>query len=87
MHGLRHTHATVGLALGVPAKVVTERLGHENVAFTLKQYAHVLPGMQADAARRIATAVMDDEEDIDADEHPEKDDDVDQEDDKDSGST
>jgi len=87
LHGLRHTHATVGLALGIPAKVVTERLGHENVAFTLKQYAHVLPGMQADAARRIATAVMDDEENIDQEEHPAKDDDVDQEDDKESGST
>ena len=57
LHGLRHTHATVGLALGVPAKVVTERLGHENVAFTLKQYAHVLPGTQADAARLIAEQV------------------------------
>ena len=45
--------------LGVPAKVVTERLGHEDVAFTLKQYAHVIPGMQADAARLIAAAVAD----------------------------
>lgn len=61
LHGLRHTHATIGLALGVPAKVVTERLGHENVAFTLKQYAHVLPGMQAEAARLIASAVIDQE--------------------------
>lgn len=59
LHGLRHTHATIGLMLGVPAKVVTERLGHEDVAFTLKQYAHVIPGMQADAARLIAAAVAD----------------------------
>jgi integrase len=57
LHGLRHTHATVGLALGVPAKVISERLGHEDVAFTLKRYAHVLPGMQADAARLIAARV------------------------------
>jgi integrase len=71
LHGLRHTHATVGLSLGVPAKVISERLGHEDVAFTLKQYAHVLPGMQADAARRIASAVMDDEEeDDDQEEEP-----------------
>jgi integrase len=66
LHGLRHTHATVGLALGVPAKVVTERLGHENVAFTLKQYAHVLPEMQAEATRLIASAVVDQ----DGDEEP-----------------
>jgi integrase len=58
LHGLRHTHATVGLSLGVPAKVISERLGHEDVAFTLKQYAHVLPGMQADAARQIADLVL-----------------------------
>lgn len=57
LHGLRHTHATIGLAIGVPAKVVTERLGHENVAFTLKQYAHVLPGMQAEAAKLIAEKI------------------------------
>lgn len=65
LHGLRHTHATVGLALGIPAKVISERLGHEDVAFTLKQYAHVLPGMQADAARRITSAVMDEKEAVD----------------------
>lgn len=41
--------------------MVTERLGHESVAFTLKQYAHVLPGMQAEAARLIAAAVADQE--------------------------
>lgn len=63
LHGLRHTHATIGLALGVPAKVMSERLGHGNVAFTLKQYAHVLPGMQAGAAKLIASTVVDHERD------------------------
>jgi integrase len=65
LHGLRHTHATLGLAFGVHEKVVAERLGHQSVAFTMKQYAHVLPGMQAEAADLIATAVraqMDEEE-------------------------
>ena len=28
-------------------KVVSERLGHANVAFTIETYQHVLPGMQA----------------------------------------
>lgn len=36
---------------GVPVKVVSERLGHANIAFTIQTYQHVLPGMQADAAR------------------------------------
>ncbi len=41
----------------MPVKVISERLGHESPAFTLKQYAHVMPGMQAEAAQRIATFV------------------------------
>jgi len=35
----------------VNPKVVSERLGHHSVAFTLDTYAHVLPGMQAEAAQ------------------------------------
>ncbi len=31
-------------------KVVSERLGHSSVAFTLDTYAHVMPGMQPEAA-------------------------------------
>lgn len=54
LHDLRHTHATIAIRAGVPVKVISERLGHETPAFTLKQYAHVIPGMQAEAANRIA---------------------------------
>lgn len=57
LHDLRHTHATIAIKAGVPVKVVSERLGHESPAFTLKQYAHVLPGMQAEAAARIANVI------------------------------
>ena len=54
---LRHTHATIALRAGVPPKVISERLGHESPAFTLKQYAHVIPGMQAEAAQTVANLV------------------------------
>jgi integrase len=57
LHDLRHTHATIAAKAGVPVKVISERLGHESPAFTLKQYAHVMPGMQADAARRVAEVI------------------------------
>lgn len=57
LHDLRHTHATIALAAGIPPKVISERLGHESPAFTLKQYAHVIPGMQAEAAAQIASLV------------------------------
>jgi integrase len=57
LHDLRHTHATLGLKAGVPVKVISERLGHESPAFTLKQYAHVIPGMQAEAAAQVAAMI------------------------------
>jgi integrase len=41
----------------VPVKVISERLGHESPAFTLKQYTHVIPGMQAEAAAQIANLI------------------------------
>ncbi len=57
LHDLRHTHASLALSAGVPVKVISERLGHESPAFTLKQYAHVIPGMQAEAASLVASIV------------------------------
>ena len=52
-----HTHATILLKAGVHVKVVSERLGHANIAFTMTVYQHVIPGMQADAARMFSEAV------------------------------
>jgi len=51
LHDVRHTHGTLLIAAGVPVKVVSERLGHASPVFTIDTYQHVLPGMQADAAR------------------------------------
>ncbi|MHB9025676.1 MAG: tyrosine-type recombinase/integrase [Armatimonadota bacterium] len=49
LHGLRHSHATMLIAAGVPVKVVSERLGHADVNITQNVYAHVLPHMQQQA--------------------------------------
>jgi integrase len=57
LHDLRHSHASIALQAGVSVKVISERLGHEDPAFTLKQYAHVIPGMQAEAAAMVANLV------------------------------
>jgi integrase len=54
-HDIRHTHATQLLALGVNVKAVSERLGHADVATTLRTYAHVLPHMQQSAVEVTAT--------------------------------
>jgi integrase len=53
LYDLRHTAATLALAVGVPPKVVSEQLGHASVAFTLDTYTHVLPHMQDEAAAKF----------------------------------
>lgn len=49
-HTLRHTHATLLLMNGTDAKTVSERLGHADVATTLRIYGHVMPGRDSEAA-------------------------------------
>ena len=44
----------LALAKGVNAAIVSRRLGHATVAFTLDIYSHVLPQVDAEAAEFIA---------------------------------
>lgn len=53
IYDLRHTSATLLLEAGVNIKVVSERLGHSDIATTLRHYAHVLPSMQDAAVKAI----------------------------------
>jgi integrase len=57
MHDLRYTCATLLLSRGVPVKVVSEMLGHGDVAITLGVYQSVLPDMQESAARVMEEAL------------------------------
>lgn len=52
-HDLRHSHASQLLAAGIPAQVVSERLGHGDVGVTLRVYAHLLPNLQEQARTQI----------------------------------
>ena len=60
LHDLRHTHGTLLIAAGIPVKVVTERLGHAAPGFTIDTYQHVLPRMQAHAARVFEQLIIGD---------------------------
>jgi hypothetical protein len=60
LHDVRHSYATAALAAGVPAKVVSERLGHANIAITMDTYSHVLPGPDAQAAGTVARLILGD---------------------------
>jgi integrase len=57
LHDLRHTHATLSLQAGVHVKIVSERLGHSSVVITLDTYSHAIPGLQRDAAERVAALI------------------------------
>ena len=48
-HDLRHSAATLLLAMGVHVKVVQELLGHSNILITLNTYSHVLPSLHEKA--------------------------------------
>jgi integrase len=52
-HCLRHTRATLMLAVSTNLKVGQETLGHANVSVTLDIYSHLLPNMQDEVAQNI----------------------------------
>jgi integrase len=58
LHDLRHSSASAALAAGVPAKVISERLGHATIAVTMDIYSHVLPGLDREAADTVARLIL-----------------------------
>ncbi len=58
LHDLRHTHGTLVIAAGVPAKVVSERRGQPTPTFTIETYQHVLPGLQAEGERMFDRLIL-----------------------------
>jgi integrase len=55
LHEGRHTAITLGLAGGVPLKVMSERAGHASTRITADLYAHVLDEHDAAAAELIGS--------------------------------
>jgi integrase len=58
LHDVRHSYATAALKAGIPPKVISERLGHATVGFTLQVYSHVIPGMDEQAASAVADLIF-----------------------------
>jgi integrase len=54
-HDLRHSAATLLLAMGVHVKVVQELLGHSNILITLNTYSHVLPSIHEKAMDELSS--------------------------------
>ena len=53
-----YSYATAALAAGIPAKIVSERLGHANIAITMDTYSHVPPGLDEQAAGTVAQLIL-----------------------------
>ena len=53
IHDLRHTHASLLAFHGVPAKVISDRLGHTNVGFTLRVYTHLYDAQRKEGALEL----------------------------------
>ncbi len=56
-HSLRHTHATWLLMHGYDMRTIQERLRHRDVATTLRLYASVAPGRDAQAAEAFSSSL------------------------------
>ena len=52
------TSLSTSFAAGIPAKVVSERLGHATIAVTMDIYSHVLPGLDREAADSVARLIL-----------------------------
>jgi integrase len=53
LHGVRHSYATIALRSGTHPKIVSSRLGHSTVAFTLDTYSEDVPDLDREAAEDI----------------------------------
>lgn len=56
-HELRHTAASLAIALGADVKIVQQMLGHKTATMTLDLYGHLFPDRLDDIADRIDQAV------------------------------
>jgi integrase len=54
LHDVRNTYATISLRSGVHAEIVSSRLGHAKVAFTLDTYTEDVPDLDAGTAEQIS---------------------------------
>lgn len=53
IHDLRHSHASLLISMGADPKLVSDRLGHENIQTTLNTYSHLYPNQ----ARSLADSL------------------------------
>lgn len=60
LHDVRHTYATTALDAGIDPKIVADRIGHANMAYTLSIYTHRSTGRDRQAAETVAGVIFGD---------------------------
>lgn len=58
-HDCRHTAATLSLAAGISADVVSRWLGHGSISMTVDTYRHAIPSMQEEAGAFLTRLILD----------------------------
>jgi hypothetical protein len=58
LHDVRHPYATVSIDSGVDPKIVSDRIGHANMACTLTLYTHRSTGKDRAAAGEVAAVLF-----------------------------
>jgi integrase len=58
LHDVRHTYATTSLDAGIDPKIVADRIGHANMAYTLAIYTHKSTGKDRAAAETVAGVLL-----------------------------
>lgn len=56
-HDLRHSAASLLLALNIHPRVVMELLGHSQISLTMDTYSHVVPDLLRDAVDKLGNAL------------------------------
>lgn len=57
LHDVRHTYATLSMDAGIDPKIVSDRVGHANMAVTFQVYTHRSTGRDREAAERIGELI------------------------------
>lgn len=58
LHDMRHTYATTSLDAGVDPKIVADRIGHANMAYTLAVYTHKSTGKDRGVVETVAVVLL-----------------------------
>ncbi len=61
IHELRHSCASLMMAMEVPLEVIAEQLGHASIRVTKDVYGHLMPRSRARAAEAMRTILFDEE--------------------------